>query len=164
MFISPTELERRLKSENNLTNKLRVRNENDLKRVNRPRLPNTAIRAVVGSLAEQGVPPKDISQAFGVSKNQIKSAEITKVPDVASAREKTVEKVREMALDRMLVSLGLMDNTKLENCTAKDLSAVASNLSRVIDRTSQRDAGDRLQLIIYAPQQKEEKDYKVVDI
>jgi len=79
--------------------------------------------------------------------------------------EQTIVEVKDRALDRLMHTLGLLTDDKLSGCSAKDLSVIASNMGRVVERTSPKEERpDGLTFIIYAPELKQERAYDVVEI
>lgn len=165
MVISKEELQRRLNSQKNfqavldqrVPQKPVVKVQPKPKQVQAVPAPRDA-RIVAGALAATGVPQKTIAREFGLTTNQVQKAQ--KLPEVRS----TVERVKEIALDKLMASLNLMTEDKFENSSLKDLSAVAANLSRVVERTTPQENNTTLQLIVYAPEQKTERSYKVLDV
>lgn len=163
MFIDRAELERRLKSEKNLSNQLKVRQEQP--RVNTPQVKEPEKRALIGALSAQGVKTKEICENFDVTPQQVRSARKSPKEEVQNRIEDSLNSVRELALDKMLMALGLMTEDKFENANLKDLTAATANLSRVVERTNPREsATSGVQLIIYAPQQKSEQEFKTIDV
>lgn len=76
----------------------------------------------------------------------------------------SLSEVRDKALDRLMVSLGLITDEKLAKCNAKELSVVAANMGKVVEKTIPRDSVDRINLVIYTPELKQERAFDVVDI
>src|SRR5438477_336801 len=68
--------------------------------------------------------------------------------------------VQDKAIERLMLSLNLLDDEKLEKCNATDLSKVAANMSRVVDRTIPKESsqGSQVNLVLYAPKQKDVSD------
>jgi hypothetical protein len=64
-----------------------------------------------------------------------------------------------------MTTLGLITDDKLSGCSAKDLSVIASNMGRVVEKTLPKaEAPDRLTLIVYSPQVRSENSYASVDV
>lgn len=119
---------------------------------------------LAASLVKQGVAIHTVAQELGISVADIKKAQAQ--PEVRSSVEHTMERVRELALDKLLLNLGLMSADKFENASLKELASSASALSRVISSAAPQ--GDRdsagLRLVIYAPQVRAADHYKVIDV
>lgn len=179
MEISQEELQRRLNSRKNLTNSLKGTGDRTstlpqspsgskssnpvvvpLHKDRAEQKPREA-RALAGILAAQGEPVSEVARLMQMTPNQVRTAtKSPKLPEVTS----TVEKVREIALDKVMTALNLMTEDKFENASLKDLSMVASNVSKIIEKTSPKESGPTVQLLVYAPQQREENFYKVLDV
>lgn len=99
------------------------------------------------------------STAFNLGNGNFKKDE-----EVKSRIERNLGRVRDSALSKLLDSLELIDDDKLESLGAKDLSTVASNLSRVVEKSLPRDMqqAPTAQLIVYAPTIAKEEHYETV--
>ncbi len=172
MQISAEEMKRRLNSSKNLANKIgtcapksqNVKVVEIQKPKNEPVIKNEVLRTIIGSLASQGESVKNITQEFGVTTQQVMSARETKVPTIAVPRQEINDRVRELALDKLMQCLGLMTPEKMENADLKTLAIVASNMSRVVEKVSPKESANTTQLVIYAPQIKSVDKYTVIDV
>lgn len=190
MQISKAELARRLNSGKNIINKFAPANPTgaqkptkseipsdlpmpnlydedtgkviEISKPNSPRIADSVLNTIIGSLAKQGEPISQIASEFGLSKEQILSSrQAPNTPQVQASHEK----IKELALDKLMLSLQLMTADKFDNADIKTLSNTAANMSRVIEKLTPKEAGASLsQLIIYAPQIKPESGYKVIDV
>jgi hypothetical protein len=111
--------------------------------------------------------PTAASEIFGVVPStafQAGQGNFKKDTGLSERVTRNLERVREVALDRLLSSVNLMEDDKMEGLSAKDLSAIASNLSRVVEKTLPKDlnVGPVAQLIVYAPTRVQEEYYKTV--
>lgn len=76
-----------------------------------------------------------------------------------------ITSVRDRALDRLMHSLGLLSDDKLSGCSAKDLSVIASNMGRVVEKiTPKETAPDHISFIIYSPELKKESAFKTLEV
>jgi Holliday junction resolvasome RuvABC endonuclease subunit len=164
MIITEAEMHRRLNSSKNLINSLpparpsAVRIEHQPMHKNTPTAP-AELKAVAATLVALGEKSVDVQSALGLSAKQVYSAKNSE------AVKNTVDRVRELALDKMLIAMDLMSEEKFANANLKDLSSVAANLSRVVEKTSPREnAGTHVQFIIHSPQAKNLSQYQVVDV
>lgn len=77
----------------------------------------------------------------------------------------TISQVRDKALDRLMHSLGLLDNDKLSGCNAKDLSIIAANMGRVVEKTAPKEQqGAQVNVIIYSPELRKEASFEKIEI
>ena len=114
---------------------------------------------------------REVAEETGYSARQVRSLKIAS-PDqstidkeLASAIDQKLDQCRDKALDRLMESLGLLNDEKMEKCNAKDLSAVAANMSKVASNSSRAGvAGNQFNVVIYAPRQKELKEFDCVDV
>lgn len=167
MEISQAELERRLNSSKNLANVINrpAQNGNNAKiapiKKETPKHIDSTTRTVAAILANSG--DRQAAKDLGLSSTQIKSAQNSnKIQNKVSAG---TERVRELALDKLMSALGLMTDKKFENANLRELSGVARDMSRVVESTTEKVVQDsRLQIIIQAPPQKTEDHYKTLDV
>ena len=167
MLVDREELERRLKSPKNLLNTLPTRatacvvhkgNGNGRSGAVAP-VPDS-IKIIAGVLAKTES-TKEICAALDIAPRQIQSRN----PKIVAAINRTTEKIRDLALEKLMASLGIIDDETLSSCSAKDASTVARNLAGVVEKLSPKDAvASGATLIIYAPQPREEKHYQTIDV
>lgn len=131
----------------------------------KPRKPCIETKIVAGSLASQGESPSQIAREFGLSTSQVNSAKNSYNPKIRGPIQSSLERVQELAIEKLMLALGLMTSDKFETANLKDLSIITANLSRVIEKTTEHnDAAASFQLIIYAPEQRTERSYRVIDV
>ncbi len=166
MLIDTEELKRRVGSDRNILNNLA--RDTSVHRpahpsVKRARIP-TPLKVVAGVLARQ---EGNVTAAreFGISTSTVSRAKLGSDRSVADAVDEASSRIRDLALDKVMASLGIIDEEKLENCGAKDASIIAKNLAFVAERMSpQTKSGTTVQLVVYAPQQREERQYNTIDV
>ena len=79
--------------------------------------------------------------------------------------DKALDKVREAAIDRLMAGLGQLTNDKIAAHNAKDISSICSNMARVVQQTIPQDkAAQQINLIVYTPELRQEKNFDVVEI
>jgi hypothetical protein len=79
--------------------------------------------------------------------------------------DNAIERVRELALDKLMESLGLLTEEKVKKSTARDISVVAANMSRVVENVTPKQVGGNVQLVLYAPNRvANESDFAIVEI
>ena len=131
-----------------------------------------AIQAHVG-----GGTQKEIAQSYGISESRVamlKGGQVTGKRQTLSsatlqiALEDSLGKVRDRALDRITKALGCMDDESLEDTSAKELSAIVANLSRVVTATMPKNNDsnstvNNFQTVFFAPESKQIDSYPVVE-
>ncbi len=172
MEISQEELERRLNSSKNLSaslpkspaSKAPTAKIQPIEPKVRKHL-DPALRAVSAILANTGDKKSHVASQFNINPWQISSAQHSSKQDIKDRVSAGTERVRELALDKLMSALGLMDQDKFERANLRELSAVARDMSRVVECTTEKVVNDsRLQIIIQAPSQKTEDHYKTLDV
>jgi predicted transcriptional regulator len=112
-----------------------------------------------------------IADNLGVSQMEVsllasgKVASDVPVAKIDQVLEKTMSHARDLALSRLLSTLGFIDDEKLERATLKDLSTMAGAMSKVIDKTMphhEKDSG--VTLVVYAPEIKSESAFRVIEV
>jgi hypothetical protein len=164
MFITNDEAQRRLNSVKNLTNSLKEVQSGAAvpEVVHKPLVtPGSpaplGLKTIAQSLIAQGEKRADVQAAFNLSAGQTRTGDEQRVAH-------TIERVRDLALDKMLIAMGLMTQDKFENASLKDLGAVTAHLSRVIEKTQPRESGTNVQFVIHAPAQKSLGMYRTIDV
>lgn len=136
------------------------------KRENNPRSENKEARIVAGALYRSGqLSAKEAAKEMGLTPNQVIGAAHSKDTDVQTRMESNINRAREMALDKMIDALGLLDNERMQDCSVRDIASVAEKMHRIA--SGSRESGpreDSVKLIIYAPEQKKMNDFKVIDV
>jgi hypothetical protein len=170
LFISESELQRRLNSSKNLTAVVRPcvseKESHKVQIIHEPMVRQTPdapeeVRKIAATLSGVGEKVVDIAAALNLSPSQVHSA----IKKFDFPNKNSTERLKELALDKTMIALGLMTQEKFENASLKDLSTVAANLSRVMERCSPREIGNNtVQFIVHAPAQKSLGNYEVIDV
>lgn len=171
MFLTDEQAKERLNSEKNLANRFSSNRqvtieEREILRPgkNRENL-KEEVRDEIATRARLGEKGTSLAKEFGVTQGEVSAIKTGKVPIDEEKVGKTISEVRDRALDRLMSSLGLLTDDKLSGCSAKDLSVIASNMGRVVEKTFPRSEGsDKINLIIYAPELRQEKSYNVIEV
>src|SRR5438552_4218599 len=125
----------------------------------RPPLPDE-VRDTIAILSHGNEGQKEIAKEFGVSQTEVSCLKTGRARSNVRA---SIERVQERAIERLMESLGLLTNEKIEKCNAVNISAIASNLAKVVNQTSPGNLdGSGVNLVVYAPQVRNEKYYKSV--
>jgi len=162
MLLSREESERRLTSPRNLLNVL-PRDNSAVVQLHKTNGRGAAIPQslkVIASVLAKTEPHQEIKDALNIKTIGSKN------PDVVSAVERTTERIRDMALERLMLSLGIINDETLSNCGAKDAAIVARNLAGVVEKLTPKDLQGQsgVTLVVYAPQQRSEKHYETIDV
>ena len=127
------------------------------------------IRALIGSAAIEGN-GKEVAETFDVSLPTVYQAKegnkSSGTPDEEArpVLESRVDRIKEQALDMTLKALEGITEDKLFNAKAKDLAAIASSSAGVYEKLKGRETNSGAQVIIYAPQLRQESEYNEVHI
>ena len=182
MLISKEQTEKRLASSDNLLNKV-VRNNShfELRTINhggrlegRDSDLTEVERTTIGALAHVDT-AANVAAEFGISRQHVQNLKFGRVgaragmekahPELKSNLKIAKEEIKDKALQVLMSSLGLCDDEKLSDLGAKDLSSVASNMSKVVNNLEPREQGDSgTKILIYAPQIKDIEKFDVVEI
>lgn len=185
MFLTEEQLDARLKSESNLANRFsrpdssgstqQPQEEVKVPEVIEKQIPHIGrttisipipVRTEIAIRARLGERQETLAQEFGTCQENVSNIKNGKIQGVNEAEvSETISKVRDKALDRLMTSLGLLTDDKLSGCSAKDLSVIASNMGRVVEKTLPKsEAPDRVMLVVYTPEIKPEKNYNSVEV
>jgi len=170
MLLDKDDKEKRLQSPRNLLNLLprnavAFRPLHVTKQIGTKNIP-LPLKVVAGVLAKTE-PVKEVAEVFDISESSVRAAKNGKGnSDVRDAVAATSEKIRDLALDKLMSSLGIINGETLGNCTAKDASVVARNLAGVVGQLSPREKldGNQVTFVIYAPKQKTEEHFQTVEV
>ncbi len=182
MFLDEQSARARLESDKNLANRFRasgfsvVENKPEIKLIEKEiKLPGNiekrgnlskAERTEIAIRSRTGENQLHIAREFGITQANVGVIERGKAKGIDEDKvQRIINNVKDRALDRLMASLGLLDDDKLSGCSAKDLSIIASNMGRVVEKvTPKTEAPDNINFIIYSPELKQEKAYDVVEI
>ena len=155
MEITIEEMQRRLASPKNLANTVVAPSKADISR-----------QILAGTLVKTGESANEVAKVMNLDIPQVKQAARTSDPVIADPRDSGINRVRDLAIEKTLIALGAMTPDKFESADLKSLSSVAANLSRVVDKTTERerDRNTTVNVVLYSPVAKSESDFKVIDI
>lgn len=106
-----------------------------------------------------------LAKEFQVSQSAIGEIEQgrTKVDEVSVQAK--LDQVSDVAMDKLLASLGYITPEKLDKSKATDLSMIAANMSKVVNNVRGKEAqGPQVIVQIYSPELKKESNYKMIDV
>lgn len=174
MILKDEDVEKRLTSPLNLVNKIKNPNVDVLpcpkggKTTGAKNIP-PLVRELLGSFAGQEK-DSDIADAFDVSTNLIQKSEKGLIgnryePSLKQEDDRT-DNAHEMALDLLMKSMGALGPKLLDSdLKAKDLSRIASDMSKIVSSVRGNDDGKKnhLRVIILAPEQKSLTDFEFIE-
>lgn len=173
MFLTDEQARARLDSDNNLANKF-GKKENSVSIIEVPILrpgkkgPELTVeqRTEIATRSRLGEETKVLQEEFNTSQAEVSFLKNGKVKSINENKvEEVISSVRDKALDRLMASLGLLNDDKLSGCSAKDLSVIASNMGRVVEKTMPKsDQSNNINLIIFSPELRKEASFEVVEI
>lgn len=183
LYKTVTESDERIAAEDNLSPLLRVEKLHKGGRNNGDKNLSPMLRTIIGAAAELDGNNAETARTFGVSDRAVanyrrgRTSHDTAIqPADKNAVEKVVEagrdkraEAKDAAIDR-LASLfdgdGPISEDNIKTLKPREGIAAAKDLATVIDRITPKDANvdNRVQFVIFAPRQKEEKEYDVVNV
>lgn len=155
-----------------------------------PRLP-TAVRSEIADKVLTGYyTNEDLAKDYGVSaatisriRSQVEELERqdaeeferklvaedpTYVPRAARAieTEKLDSQIKQAAIDKMMLAMGLITQERLEKMKATDMANVAASMAKVHETFSPRQNAQAaaINLVIYSPEVRAEESYKTIEI
>jgi len=135
---------------------------------NRKNLPNF-VKTEIAILARSGEKQTTLAAQFGTSQTEISMIERGKIKSVDEVKvkeivEERLNQARDLALDKLMQSLGLIDGEKLKSSSAKDLSIVALNMGKITERAYGNSEQSRVNLNIFVPETRDEKHFAKVEV
>jgi hypothetical protein len=144
----------RIESPNNLCNKLF-----EIRKLHKSTEHEPIIKAIAALDHLNGTPCKEVEAEFGIPK--------TSVNDIKNGKhsfdplKKHRHDAHEKALETMLESMDLI-RPKLSNISkATDLSKIAADMARVVEKTTPKEAAqNNLKVVVFAPRMKDENEFE----
>ena len=187
MELTKEQAESRLRSPNNLANKLEAfRNQRKVKNDlfdsgdetfsvthvspgrQLPRLPLEAKKEIVTRANSGTERQSDIAKHFGVTQAAVSylKREATDSQDAAktNAELEREASVRSLAIDKMMLAMGLITEEKLERMNAEKLAYTANQLATVHKCASDQQSKPLVNLVVYAPEVRSEESFKIIEI
>lgn len=182
MILSKEQAEARLNSPDNLANRIaEMRNGKRLsidapssvatvtETRRAPKLSNQA-RAEIAKRAQSGLETlNEIAAAYGVTPGTIstikRQAEKIDYEEKLARGPQSVETaVKELAVEKMMMAMGLITPDKLNKLQAERLASVASSMASIVGTVAPKVAQAQINLVVYAPEVRDEKHFKIVEI
>lgn len=177
MFKTEEQIEARLKSSRNLVNRFgRSSSVPEVEsvtviplgnpgNVQKPKL-DQETKDEIAFRARAGERQTSLASEFGVSQSAIGEIEQgrTKVNEVAV--QSRLDQVQDVAMTKLLESLGYMTTDKLDKAKATDLSSIAANMSKVVSnvRVKNDQSGPVVNVNVYAPELRNERTFKTIEV
>jgi DNA-binding XRE family transcriptional regulator len=128
-------------------------------------LPTEERTQIAIAASTSGRSQEEIAQEHGISRQAVAQIKAGSGLRDEKALEDAIELAREKALNRLMCALGLLTDDKISSCDAKAISHIAANMAKVVEKTMPDDKKQQVvQLIVYAPEQRSEKSFNVVEI
>lgn len=129
-----------------------------------PSIQNDIMRATIASLSLNGESSQEIQKEFGVTKNQIIGARDSK--KIQKRIENNRNRVSELALDKLMSTLGLLDTEEIASAKPEIQSRIASNLAKIVSSMERREnkEGNKISLTVVAPMQRNLDSYTTIDV
>jgi len=132
-----------------------------------PNIGNDIVRSTIGILSATGASSQSIQKEFGVTRNQITGARKSKKLNIAKRIEHGKDRVSELALDRLLDTLGLLTTEKIACEKTKDQALIATNLAKVVSsmtkRTEEKE-GTKVSLTVISPGLRDMSSFTTIDV
>lgn len=121
------------------------------------------IRNAVALRAISGENQPALAAEFGITQGEVSALKTGKVKSDVDLKSH-LDDARDLALQRLLSTLGFIDEDKLSRASLKDLSTVAASMSKVVDKTMPQNKEGNVTLVVYAPEIKSESTFRVVEV
>lgn len=163
MQITIEELERRLGSEKNLINQLKIDDKEKTELLSAKA--KESEKVIMGTLASSS-DSKEVALGLECDVYDVQEA----VKDNPVIKEKVTyskERLYDLAIEKTCKGLGLISDEKLENADLANLTRTILATSKVAERILSGEVkgnANSVQIIFNAPRSKRESDYKVIDI
>lgn len=129
---------------------------------------NTVEATLIATLARAGDHQGKIAEEFDVSQQAVSRLKLQGGKRVdEEAVERSLGKVEDLALDRLMSSLGFMTDDKLSASKATELSSIASNMSKVhanLRGNGNQNNQPNVVVQIFRPEIKQESSFKTIDV
>jgi transcriptional regulator with XRE-family HTH domain len=168
MIISEEEARRRQESPDNLANRFNIHHERIEHAGRKPGQKNLPIETKdeIALRSRIGEKQAILANEFNVSQNEISEIERGNIKSINEAKvERQLGEVRDLALEKVMLSLGLITADKLSGCSAPELAHISNNLGNVVSRTiPNANQQTSVNLIVYSPEPRKESSFKVIEI
>ena len=174
MFLNEENARNRLNSSENLANKIRALRENKKLEIkgpvafvregkDLPRLPESVKEEIV-ERANSGIETqKEIARDLGITQGAVTYLKRSR-NEAKSQEQRIDEDIKNLAVEKMMLAMGLITEDKLARIKAQDLASVAASMSKVVSNVSPRNQAPLVNLVVYAPEIRDESKFRVVEL
>ena len=101
----------------------------------------------------------------GITDGNTPFAEAPRKTELVNGTRRELNKIRDVAMEKLLKTLNVIGDDDLKQLNAKDASIVAGNLSKVVEKTlpKEDERDNRPTVVMYAPTQMNIENYNVVE-
>ena len=173
-MITEDKVKERLESPNNLANRfsitppVKVVEKRGVGMPHGKKILPTFIKNTMVIMDRGGVKQREIGKEFDVSQGAVSSIATGKTHYDHEQVGRKLGVMRDLALEKLMDTMGLISEDKLIKVDAVGLSKIAQNLANVVKVTLPKEDkmgnGGSIQLTVYAPQLAMERDYEVIDV
>jgi len=171
MHITREEAEKRLSSPENLARRFGNPDEPPVKHIpiklrgkDRVNL-SWEDRTEIAIRARLGENQSKLAQEFNITQGNVSHIETGRTQGVDDSKvNQALEVARDKAVDKLMAALGLITEDKLSSSSARELSVIAANMSRVVEKTLPKDSGGNINLVIYSPELRTERGFRKVEV
>jgi hypothetical protein len=176
-----TESDERISRDDNLATTVEIRKLHEGGRKNGDTNLTPLMRTLIGAAAEVDQNNAKTAKTFDVSDRAVANyrkgrtshstavvpaarAEVEEVVETAKDQKQDIKSKATSRLDSLFD--GPISQENLATLKPREAISAAKDLATVIDRVSVRQPGDdkRVQVVIFSPRQREEKEYEVIDV
>ena len=131
-----------------------------------------SVKQACAILSAHDVPQTEIAKLFGISDSSVSNfangLDNNRTPDprLQDGIQSEREKIERSALEKTMMTLGLIEAEDVLMLGAKDKSIVAQNLSKVAAnmQSKQITNDNRIQMVIHAPQVRQDHHYQEIEV
>ena len=180
MFKTEEQINSRLSSERNLVNRFAVRvpeppvpapsniQITPLQQPGNKEKPKLDIETKneIAFRSRSGETQVSLAEEFNVSQSAIGEIEQGRTKVDEAVVQKKLDQVQDVAMSKLLESLGYITSEKMEKCKATDLGSLAANMSKVVSNISRKDSqtGPIVQVQVFAPELRKEANFKTIEV
>ena len=124
------------------------------------------MRTEIAFRARAGENQIPLAKEYGVDQSHVAKLELGQCKGIdEEAIEQRLNQIKDTALLKLMGTMNLITEEKLESCGAQALSAIAGNFAKVIEKISPKDkASQQTNIIIYQPELRKESSFQTVEI
>lgn len=134
-----------------------------------------SLRKLIAGDSLEGAPARLISSTYGISESSISAykngATSTSSYDngngeLAQHVDKVKDRIKNRAQNKLALALKHITEDKLRETKPVDLSSIAANMSRVVDKMTPKEPGNVINnnVIFYSPQQIKKENFEALDL